>query len=121
MQKEIELEEEEKNEDCHLRSVNEVTGYEIEATDGSIGHVEDFIVEDNWAVRYMVVDTKNWWPGKKVLVSPDWIKNVSFNEQSVKVDLTKESIKNGPEYNPDDAPLSRSFINLVRFQSLSYV
>ena len=44
-------------------------GYHIEATDGEIGHVEDFLVEDSsWAIRYMIVDTRNWWPGRKVLV-----------------------------------------------------
>ena len=49
-----------------LRSTREVIGYYIEATDGDIGHVEDFLIDDeNWATRYMVVDTVNWWPGKK--------------------------------------------------------
>lgn len=65
--------------DPHLRSTREVIGYHIQALDGEIGHVEDFIVDDaNWAIRYMVVDTRNWWPGKKVLVSPQWIKAVSW-------------------------------------------
>ena len=63
----------------HLRSAKEVTGYYIEATDGDIGHVEDFVVDDGtWEIRYMVVDTKNWWPGKKVLVAPEWIERVSW-------------------------------------------
>jgi len=52
--------------DWHLRSADKVTGYHIEATDGDIGHIEDFIVDDEtWQIRYMVVDTQNWWPGKK--------------------------------------------------------
>ena len=60
--------------DVHLRSANKVTGYRIGATDGDIGHVEDFIIDDEtWEIRYMVVDTQNWWPGKKVLVAPQWI------------------------------------------------
>ena len=51
-----------------------MTGYHIEATDGGIGHVKDFIIDDEtWAIRYLEVDTRNWWPGKKVLVSPQWI------------------------------------------------
>ena len=55
----------------HLRSVEAVTGYHIHASDGEIGHVEDFLVEDaDWSIHYLVVDTKNWWPGKKVLISP---------------------------------------------------
>jgi hypothetical protein len=56
--------------DLHLRSVEAVTGYHIHARDGEIGHVEDFLVDDaDWSIHYLVVDTKNWWPGKKVLVS----------------------------------------------------
>jgi hypothetical protein len=57
--------------DSHLRSTGAVTGYHIEAEDGEIGHVAGFIVDDEtWAIRYIEVLTKNWWPGKKVLVSP---------------------------------------------------
>ena len=57
--------------DPHLRSTSEVTGYHIQALDGEIGHVEDFIIDDEtWSIRYLVVDTKNWWAGKRVLVSP---------------------------------------------------
>jgi sporulation protein YlmC with PRC-barrel domain len=95
--------------DSHLRSTNEVTGYHIEAADGEIGHVKDFIVEDEtWAIRYLEVDTRNWWPGKKVLVSPAWINNVSWPESKVSVDLSRESIKNGPEY-IESAPITREF------------
>jgi hypothetical protein len=57
--------------DMHLRSANNVAGYYIEATDGEIGHVEDFIIDDEtWEIRYMVVDIRNWLPGKKVLIAP---------------------------------------------------
>lgn len=88
--------------DCHLRSIKEVTGYRIEALDGTIGHVEDFLIdEETWAIRYMIVDTKNWWPGKKILVSPTWIKNVSWIEKSVTVELTKDNIEQGPQYDPN--------------------
>jgi hypothetical protein len=63
--------------DSHLRSTDEVTGYHIEAEDGAIGHVKDFLVDDEtWAIRYLEVDTQNWWPGKKVLVSPQWLNNI---------------------------------------------
>lgn len=87
--------------DPHLRSVNEVTGYYIEASDGSIGHVEDFIVDqDSWDVRYMMVDTKNWWPGKKVLVSPRWIESVSWHEREVTVSPSRQAVKDSPEFDP---------------------
>ncbi|MEI4264177.1 PRC-barrel domain-containing protein [Roseovarius sp. D0-M9] len=85
--------------DPNLRSVNEVTGYYVEATDGSIGHVEDFMVdEDAWAIRYFLVDTKNWWPGKMVLVSPDWLFDTSWTDQKVFVDVTRDKVKEAPEF-----------------------
>ncbi|MBE4907484.1 PRC-barrel domain containing protein [Bacillus luteolus] len=89
----------EKADEPNLRSMKEVTGYHIHAVDGNIGHVEDFIIcPITWALRYMVVDTKNWWPGKKVLVSPDWIKDVRWADRKVHVDLSVDTIKSGPEY-----------------------
>jgi hypothetical protein len=95
--------------DSHLRSTDEVTGYHIEASDGEIGHVEDFLVDDEtWAIRYLEVDTRNWWPGKKVLVSPQWIDNVSWPDSKVYVDLSRETIKNGPEY-IESIPVTREF------------
>ena len=57
--------------DYHLRSTKDVTGHHIQASDGEVGHVQDFIIDDkNWAIRYLIVDTQNWWPGRKVLISP---------------------------------------------------
>jgi hypothetical protein len=85
--------------DRHLRSAHEVTGYHLLAPDGEVGHVVDFIIDDEtWAIRYLVVATKNWWPGKKVLLSPKWIENVSWEEREVAIDLSREAIKAAPEY-----------------------
>ena len=85
--------------DAHLRSTHDVTGHNIQATDGEIGHVDDFIVDDaTWAIRYLVIDTRNWWPGKKVLLSPKWIERVSWDESKVFVNLLREQIKQSPEY-----------------------
>jgi sporulation protein YlmC with PRC-barrel domain len=85
--------------DPHLRSTKEVIGYYIEAKDGDIGHVQDFIIDDQtWAIRYMVIDTINWWPAKKVVIAPQWIERVSWAQSRVYVDLTRESIKQAPEY-----------------------
>jgi hypothetical protein len=87
--------------DTHLRSVNEVTGYHIRARDGEVGHVEDFIIDDQrWEINYLVVDTRDWLPGRKVLVSPSWIAEVSWPGRQVHVDLSQETIKNSPEYDP---------------------
>ncbi len=85
--------------DTHLRSTSQVTDYHIEATDGEIGHVEDFMVdEDTWTIRYLLVDCCNWLPGKRVLVSPRWINRVSWAESMVYVDMTRDAIKNSPEF-----------------------
>lgn len=95
--------------DPHMRSANEVTGYYIEASDGEIGHVEDFIADDDdWAIRYMVVDTRNWWPGKKVLISPHWIERTSWHESQVHVNLPRKSIQQAPEYRLRE-PLTRDY------------
>jgi uncharacterized protein YrrD len=92
---------EEPDADAHLRSTAQTAGYHIEATDGEIGHVEDFVVDDEtWAIRYMLVDTRNWLPGKHVLVSPRWCKRVSWEESKVFVDLTRDAIKSSPEFDP---------------------
>lgn len=99
--------------DPHLRSTREVIGYYIEARDRSIGHVEDFIVdEEAWAIRYMVVDTRNWWPGKKVLISPMWIRKVSWANSEVHVDLPRKEIKESPAFNPE-FPVNREYEELL--------
>ncbi len=87
----------------HLRSVKEVKGYSISATDGNIGHVEDFILNDEtWALKYMVVDTRNWLPGgKKTLLSPAWIEKIDWMGSEVSVDLNTRQIENSPEYDPN--------------------
>jgi uncharacterized protein YrrD len=85
--------------DPHLRSTRDVSGDHIQAADGDIGHVEDFIIDDEtWAIRYLIIDTRNWWAGKKVLLSPRWIERVSWTELKVFVNLTRETIKQSPEY-----------------------
>lgn len=85
--------------DSHLRGSDDVTGYYIGATDGEIGHVDGFIVDDKaWAVRYIEVATRNWLPGKKVLISPAWIEKVSWADSKVDVSLSREAIKTGPKY-----------------------
>jgi uncharacterized protein YrrD len=95
--------------DPTLRSTHAVTGYHIHATDGEIGHVEDFIIDsETWAIRYLIVGTRNWWPGKKILISPQWIDRVSWAASSVVVSLSQETIKKSPEYN-EASQLNREY------------
>jgi sporulation protein YlmC with PRC-barrel domain len=85
--------------DCHLRSCNAVTGHRIEATDGHIGHVEDLLVDDStWAIRYLIVNTGSWLGGRRVLVAPKWIKDVSWPEARVSVGLTRQAVSDLPPY-----------------------
>jgi uncharacterized protein YrrD len=85
--------------DPNLRSTHAVSGADVQATDGEIGHVEDFIIDDEtWAIRYLIIDTRNWWPGKKVVVSPRWLERVSWSQSKVFVNLPRETIKQSPEY-----------------------
>ncbi len=85
--------------DPNLRSTRDVTGYYIQASNDEIGHVEDFVIDDEtWVIRYLIVDTKNWWPGKKVLLSPIWIERISWGQSKVFVNLLRETIQQSPEY-----------------------
>ncbi|MBD3181589.1 PRC-barrel domain containing protein [Candidatus Poribacteria bacterium] len=95
--------------DLHLRSMKEIVDYNIDAVDGEIGKVQDFVIEDkDWFVRYMVVDTRKWLPGKKVLISPEWVDRISWSDSRVYVDLPQEKIRNSPEFDPKQ-PVNREY------------
>jgi len=94
--------------DVHLRSTNEITGYKIMATDGKIGNVEDFLILDKtWKIDFMVVDTGDWFPGKKVLISPKWIREIKWDTSTVIVKASVEHVKSSPEYDPSQ-PMSEA-------------
>lgn len=96
-----------RNQDPHLRSCKAVKGYHIEAINGEIGHVQSLLVdEESWAIRYLVVNTSNWWLGHDVLVAPQWIKNVNWADETVSVNLTREAIQRAPAFDPA-LPLAR--------------
>jgi hypothetical protein len=88
--------------DPRLRSTREVTGYDIRAIDGLVGHVEDFIVDtQTWTVRHVVVGASwAWWVGKKVLVAPYWMSHVDWPGRTVHVELTRKRIRGAPTYDP---------------------
>jgi hypothetical protein len=98
------VEEQETNQNPHLRRTNEVFGYGIQSENGAIGHLDDFILDDRlWIIRYAVVELKNLLSNKKVLISRDWIQKISWQDQKLYLDLDREFIKNSPEYDPDKA------------------
>ncbi len=84
-------------------------GYKLHSLDEEIGKVEEFYFDDQyWTIRYLIIDTQNWWPGKKVLVSPKWIVRVSWSESTVFINLTCEAIKQSPEYT-EESQLTRDY------------
>jgi len=89
----------------HVHSMRDLTRYAIEATDGGIGQAVDCLVDDtDWTIRYLVVDTGNWLPGKQVLVAPDWIDRVDWNGSRIYVKMTQAQIKHSPEYDSSALP-----------------
>lgn len=95
--------------DKDLRSMNEVLGYGVETTDGQLGHVEDFLLDDdNWVIRYLIIDTRNWLPGKKVIVSPNWMEDIQWPEEKIQVGMTQQQLKDAPEFEPGE-PIKRSY------------
>jgi len=95
--------------DARLRSLNEVLGYHLQGSDGELGHIKDLIVDDRtWAIRYLVIDTSNWWIGKQILVPPHWVDGISWDDRKVTVDLPREAIRNGPVWHPE-TPITRDF------------
>jgi hypothetical protein len=102
-------------EDAHLRSTEAVIGYDIDAEDGEIGHVVGFVMEDeSWSLRYIEVATRNWWPGKKILVSPAWVERVSWADSKVHVALMTEVIKTAPEY-AESLAVTREYESQIYF------
>ena len=85
--------------DPHLRSIQALNGYHIQTSDGAIGHVTDFVIDDkSWAICHVVVETGHWFSGKEIVISPNQISRISYDESSVFVNVTKEAILEAPEY-----------------------
>ena len=103
------------NDDPHLRSCQNVTGYHIKAQDGEIGHVQGFIVdEDSWAIRYLSVDTSNWWMGHKVLLAPQWIQEVSWSDKVVAVHMTRNAIQEAPSWDAAIPPTREQEVDIYK-------
>jgi hypothetical protein len=96
-------------EELALRSLEEVRGYDIQATDGAIGRVDDLIADDQaWKIRYIVVHTGGWLQGRRVLIAPTWVSMVAWPERNVWVDLTRAAVKDSPEFDPS-VPVSAEY------------
>lgn len=97
-----------------LRSIDEIIGYKIITTDGGFGYVDDFIVDDeNWTIRYIVMDTKKLMDGKKILIDPKWINSVDWAYKEISVDIKKISISKYPHFD-ESLPISKEYEKLIQ-------
>jgi hypothetical protein len=110
----VESKEEEIEGNPNLHSAREVAGYRVMAIDGEIGHVDDFIMDDEawengpWEIRYLVIDTRNWLPGRHVLIPPLWAESIRWSTRTAQIGLTQKLIEESPEYDPN-APVNRQY------------
>ena len=82
----------------HLRSTEEMLGYRIMTADGEeAGHIDDFLVEDMlWVLRHIVVDLRSLLPGKRVLISPEAVRDIDWETKTVTLSATREAVLNAP-------------------------
>ena len=96
--------------DPHLRSTKMLTGLHLHCTDGQLGHVEDFIIDDQqWSIRELVADTRNWWPGKRVLIEPTLIEAIYWEDREVRLSLRRDEVEHRPAYE-HHAPTESSMV-----------
>ena len=79
-----------------LHKTSYMRGFHVLATDGEIGHVDDFLVDENWTVQYLVIDTSNWLGGKSVLISSSKVDSVSSPKKQVLVLMSRSEIEHSP-------------------------
>jgi hypothetical protein len=93
--------------ESHLRSTNAITGYHVSAKDGDLGYVGYFVIDDtDWSIRYLVLDTGAWSPGRHILLATGWIESISWNASRVSVDVPKAVVETCPTYDPSQ-PITR--------------
>ena len=88
-----------------LHKTSRLKGFHLHASDGEIGHVDDFLVDPSWKVAYLVVDTSNWVGGRSVLVSPTAIANIDVEKKEIRVRLTRKEIEKSPSIDTADIEL----------------
>ncbi|MBF0361591.1 MAG: PRC-barrel domain-containing protein [Oligoflexia bacterium] len=117
--KETKESKETKPEDSHLRSVNAITGYSIHAIDGNIGHIKDFVVDDeNWNILHLVAAAYSWWSRKNVLIPIRRVRKINLEDEEFLLDLNRATVMNGPEY--EYSKLSNTEIGEVKVGGTEY-
>jgi sporulation protein YlmC with PRC-barrel domain len=84
--------------DPHLRSTQSMNGYHIQASDGSIGHITDFVMDENWVIRQLVIQTGHWFSSKEIVLSQEDVERISYEQSTVYISKSKEAISAAPEY-----------------------
>jgi hypothetical protein len=85
--------------DRHLRSCVEMMHYHVQAMDSEVGHLDSILIdEDTWAIHYAVVNTQSWWPGQKVLASPEIIKDISWGDAKIHIDMNQRDLQSAPPF-----------------------
>lgn len=98
-----------RQDEAAIRSDWDIRGYHVQGSDEATGHVEDFIVDDEtWGARYVVIDTSNWWFGKKVLAAPQWMSSIRWADNIVHVAMTRQAIKDSHEWNETTTTINRN-------------
>lgn len=101
--------------DPHLRSKDEVIGYSLRAGEEDFGQVDDFLLDErSWSIRLIVADTRSFWPGHDVLVSPARVLTVSWEDKTVVLDLTRAEVENSPKFDPKHLPDDEDYQQLYR-------
>jgi len=99
--------------DAHLRSTQAVIGYHLQATDGIIGHVCDFLMDDqNWAIRQLIIKTGHRFTGKEVQIPTRNVDRISYPDSTVFVNLIREAVEQSSEHRlvPPDAAHLESIV-----------
>lgn len=100
--------------DSHLRSAKELFGYQVNALEGDVGTLTDFIVEDeDWDIRYMVVDISSWLGSEKqILVALEWVSNIDVAREEALIDLSQDAVKFSPAFDPS-LPVNRQYEEVI--------
>jgi hypothetical protein len=88
-----------------LHKTTYMRGFHIQATDGGIGHVDDFLVDESWTIRYLVIDTSNWPGGKSVLISSADVTKVDSPKKKIFLKLTRAEVASSPSVDTADIAL----------------
>jgi hypothetical protein len=88
-----------------VHRLSRINGFHVHGTDGPLGHIDDFLVDEAASrVCYLMVDTSNWMGGKWVAVSAASIDTIDWAQGVVHVKLTRDQIRNSPSADEANVP-----------------